>query len=234
MFERSRDKEWHNSSGTSSDGWGDPLEESCLGVGNSKKQKKKNSPSAINNHSLFDVLTAYSSPRERQRERERICKGLWIDTKRHRPPPPAWQYSLNANKSYLPNPSARAGYDTRSIFKRSLTGLNSEFSFSSTSCLTKAEEPSLPYYLPIAGGRIIGFIPFPRVLVLCEMQSVSFRIWTRVAVSISYDDNHYTTGTSECKLMITDRLVNRLLFQNSLIFIYLNSWYRGGGVMSSC
>ena len=26
------------------------------------------------------------------------------------------------------------------------------------------------------------------------MQSVSSRIWTRVAVSISYDDNHYTTG----------------------------------------
>ena len=28
------------------------------------------------------------------------------------------------------NPSARAGYDTRSIFQQSLTGLNSEFSFS--------------------------------------------------------------------------------------------------------
>ena len=28
------------------------------------------------------------------------------------------------------------------------------------------------------------------------MQSVSSRIWTRVAVSISYDDNHYTTGTA--------------------------------------
>ena len=28
------------------------------------------------------------------------------------------------------------------------------------------------------------------------MQSVSSKIWTRVAVSISYDDNHYTTGTS--------------------------------------
>ena len=28
------------------------------------------------------------------------------------------------------NPSSQAGYDTRSIFKRSLTGLNSEFSFS--------------------------------------------------------------------------------------------------------
>ena len=28
------------------------------------------------------------------------------------------------------------------------------------------------------------------------MQSVSSRIWTRVAVFISYDDNHYTTDTS--------------------------------------
>ena len=28
------------------------------------------------------------------------------------------------------------------------------------------------------------------------MQSVSSRIWTRVAVSISYDDNNYTTGCS--------------------------------------
>ena len=60
-----------------------------------------------------------------------------------------------------------------------------------------AEEPSLSYYLPIAGGRIIGFIPFPRVLVLCEMQSVSSRIWTRIAVFISYGNNDYTTGTSD-------------------------------------
>ena len=34
------------------------------------------------------------------------------------------------DKVLFTNPSARAGYDTRSIFKRSLTGLNSEFSFS--------------------------------------------------------------------------------------------------------
>ena len=33
-----------------------------------------------------------------------------------------------------------------------------------------------------------------RVLLLCEMQSVSSRIWTSVVGSISYDDNHYTTG----------------------------------------
>ena len=28
------------------------------------------------------------------------------------------------------------------------------------------------------------------------MQSISSRIWSRVAVYISYDDNYYTTGTS--------------------------------------
>ena len=33
------------------------------------------------------------------------------------------------------------------------------------------------------------------------MQSVSSRIWTRVAVSISYDDNDYTTGTSISKMV---------------------------------
>ena len=32
------------------------------------------------------------------------------------------------------------------------------------------------------------------------MQSVSSRIWTRVAVSISYDDNHYTTSTSKLEV----------------------------------
>ena len=34
------------------------------------------------------------------------------------------------------------------------------------------------------------------------MQSVSSRIWTRVAVSISYDDNHYTTGTYMGDVMV--------------------------------
>ena len=37
---------------------------------------------------------------------------------------------INTCMVLFTNPSARAGYDTRSIFKRSLTGLNSEFSFS--------------------------------------------------------------------------------------------------------
>ena len=36
VFERSTDREWHNPSGTSSDGRDDSLEQNCLGVGNSK------------------------------------------------------------------------------------------------------------------------------------------------------------------------------------------------------
>ena len=54
------------------------------------------------------------------------------------------------------------------------------------------KEPSLLYYLPIAGRRIVGFIPFPRILALCEIQIASSRIWARVTVSISYDYIHYT------------------------------------------
>ena len=33
------------------------------------------------------------------------------------------------------------------------------------------------------------------------MQSFSSRIWTRVAVSISYDDNHYVRSNTHGKLL---------------------------------
>ena len=36
------------------------------------------------------------------------------------------------------------------------------------------------------------------------MQSVSSRIWIRVAVYISYDDNDYTTGTSNATMVGTE------------------------------
>ena len=45
-----------------------------------------------------------------------------------------------------PIPPLCTGCGTRSIFKWSITGLNSEFSFSQTSCQSKVKEPSL--YLP--------------------------------------------------------------------------------------
>ena len=47
-------------------------------------------------------------------------------------------------------PLLPAGYDTKSMFKQSKAGSNWEFSFSWTSCSTKAKEHSLPNYLTIA------------------------------------------------------------------------------------
>ena len=96
------------------------------------------------------------------------------------------------------NPSSRAGYDTRSIFKAEFN----RFEFR-VFCLLDL--------LPYQGWRTQSALlfthswrennwihTFPKgiILVPCEMQSVSSRIWTRVAVSNSCDDNYYTTGTS--------------------------------------
>ena len=73
--------------------------------------------------------------------------------------------------------------------------------------LPKAEEPSLPYNLLIAERRIVGFIPFSRVLVLCEMQMSLSRILIRVTVFIFYDDNHYNTDTVKQCDFIEDNLI---------------------------
>ena len=59
------------------------------------------------------------------------------------------------------------------------------------------------------------------------MQSVSARIWTRVAVSISYDDNHYTTDTS---LYTTGTFLNAVLNKNKndsekLVFNFTTNFY---------
>ena len=64
------------------------------------------------------------------------------------------------------------------------------------------------------------------------MQSFSSRIWTRVAVSISYDDNHYTTGTSlgvyACIIIIIMYIINIIISISCLkLFNYeqTNDWY---------
>ena len=59
------------------------------------------------------------------------------------------------------------------------------------------KEPSLPDYLFTSSGMIAGYILFRRVLVLCEKQSASSRVWTQLTMSVSYGDNHYTTYTSQ-------------------------------------
>ena len=40
------------------------------------------------------------------------------------------------------------------------------------------------------------------------MQSVSSRIWTRVAASISNDDNHYTTGNTYNHFTVCKQKIN--------------------------
>ena len=51
------------------------------------------------------------------------------------------------------------------------------------------------------------------------MQSVSSRIWTRVVVSISFDDNHYTTARAAKDVILSLSLVYKLF----LILVPVNS-----------
>ena len=88
-----------------------------------------------------------------------------------------------------PTPPQRTGCNTRSVFKRSTTGLNSNFSSSLIDCLNKAKEPNLRSYLLIAGKRIDRIIPFLGVLSQNETPTASSRIWTQIANYISSNDN---------------------------------------------
>ena len=57
------------------------------------------------------------------------------------------------------------------------------------------------------------------------MQLAWSRIWTRVAVSISYDDNHYTTGTSGyCTIMAKLKLKNSKFSNETTLHIHLCSF----------
>ena len=91
--------------------------------------------------------------------------------------------------SIFTNPSTRAGYDTRSFLNGVWQVWIQSFPSPRLVASPRLKNQVCPTILPIDGGRIIGFILFPRVLVLCEMQLAWSRFWTRVAVSISYDDN---------------------------------------------
>ena len=53
------------------------------------------------------------------------------------------------------------------------------------------------------------------------MQSVSSRIWTRVAVSISYDDNDYTTDTSTNEQIYKRYVVWVLNFVLCTFYLYV-------------
>ena len=79
----------------------------------------------------------------------------------------------------LPNISATK----ESTPRKNTTGLNSLFSFFLIGYLTKTKERNLPMEL--------GFMPFTRALTRITIRTASFKIWTRVTDSISYDNNRY-------------------------------------------
>ena len=55
------------------------------------------------------------------------------------------------------------------------------------------------------------------------MQSVSSRIWTCDAISISYNDNHYTTGTTGNSFIVINRILVNFVSTNTTIVIFTNS-----------
>ena len=93
---------------------------------------------------------------------------------------------------YVPNPFTQAECDIMWIFKVEFYTVNSKFSFL-TGCHNKIKVLSLSYYLSIAWERTVRFIPLPRVLPLCEKQTASSNIRTRITASISHYNNRYTT-----------------------------------------
>ena len=98
-----------------------------------------------------------------------------------------WIMTGNISKyvSICPPPTPLAAWDKKSIFKRSVDGLNSEISFSNPSCLIYAKEFCLNYYLPIVGGRREGFMLYPEF----ELRSfIPFH--TMVTVTLSSSPNN--------------------------------------------
>ena len=81
------------------------------------------------------------------------------------PTPPPRTGILFESSMYLPNPSATDRVWQMNNFK---AGLNSVFNFYEFGCLTKAQEISLYFYLPIVGRRTYVFMPLPSAIVRSE------------------------------------------------------------------
>ena len=105
---------------------------------------------------------------------------------------------------YWLNPStlSRIPYKVNS-FKWSTTGFEFNFLSSSLVVIPKLKSLVCPTIYLYPGGRrrrIVGFIPFSRVLAPCKKQTAPPGIWTLVAGSISYEDNNYALSASNNKI----------------------------------
>ena len=110
---------------------------------------------------------------------------------------PSMHMSLNLlHVCIFPIPPPKAGYYMKfSLKKAKLIWIQS---FPSV-CLTKSKERSLLYYLPIAGERTDGFMPFS--MTLSQSETAQSRIWTRVHESISHDYKRKATRAFSCNLL---------------------------------
>ena len=76
------------------------------------------------------------------------------------------------------------------------------------------KEPTLPNYLPMTGGRIVELVLFP-YFSRCDMQTAQFKVWTQLAVSVSFNHNHYSRSC----------LIYKLLNTVSFIIFFYHTFY---------
>ena len=77
------------------------------------------------------------------------------------------------------------------------------FSFTRPSCHKNVIVVSQTYYFVIAGGKIVKFIHFTRILARCENQTALSRVWSLVAASIFNNGNNYTIDRETTKAFLT-------------------------------
>ena len=71
----------------------------------------------------------------------------------------------------------------------------------------------LPYYLPIVGVRIIGFVPFSMVLALCEMQTSNPGYELVASYQLHYECLHICMYVSNS--FATSRMPHKVIFMQN-------------------
>ena len=85
-------------------------------------------------------------------------------------------------------PFTRVECDAKSFLYVKCNGFGVSFPSPKLVALPRLKITAWPTYLPLAGGKIVWWIPFTRLLSEKDMS----RIWTRAAASIPNSDNYYT------------------------------------------
>ena len=130
--------------------------------------------------------------------------------------------SLQKNSMYLPTPPHEHYVTQGQFFKWTLT---QSFPSPRPVAIARLKRQSALLFLPMTSNRIGGFIPFLSVIELYEMQTASSRSWTRVSVSISYDNFHYITSAS--KRTVTVKLATVVEGDQKVPFSIATTRYRG-------